>query len=165
MLREGKLEWLLGVRYYFDEKTGAVSCNQESDIDKNLSKWGMTDRNAAELPSSPSAVLDSLPIPDQPDGKVVAMYSSLIGELLYIAINTVPQICYVMGALTRYMTRATVSHLNYAKHTLRYLKGVKSRKITWCVANCRLPHVKHQIWACADSSFADAKPSRKSTMA
>jgi hypothetical protein len=165
MLREGKLEWLLGVRYYFDEKTGAVSCNQESNIDKILSNWGMTDCNAAELPISPSADLDSLPIPDQPDAKVVATYSSLIGELLYIAINTVPQICYVMGALTRYMTRATVSHLNYAKHTLRYLKGVKSKKITWCVANCRLPHVKHQIWACADSSFADAKPSRKSTMA
>ena len=27
MLREGKLEWLLGVRYHFDEETGAVSCN------------------------------------------------------------------------------------------------------------------------------------------
>ena len=37
MLREGKLEWLLGVRYYFDEKTGAVSCNQESNIDKIVS--------------------------------------------------------------------------------------------------------------------------------
>ena len=70
-----------------------------------------------------------------------------------------------MSALTRYMTRATVSHFNYAKHTLRYLKGVNGRRITWCAANCRSPHVKHQIWSCADSSFADAKPSRKSTMA
>ena len=36
MLREGKLEWLLGVRYHFDEETGAVSCNQESNIDNIL---------------------------------------------------------------------------------------------------------------------------------
>ena len=36
MLRKGKLEWLLGVRYQFDEPTGAVSCNQESNIDNIL---------------------------------------------------------------------------------------------------------------------------------
>ena len=47
MLREGKLEWLLGVRYYFDEKTGAVSCNQKSNIENILNKYGMRDCNAA----------------------------------------------------------------------------------------------------------------------
>ena len=47
MLREGKLEWLLGVRYYFDEKTGAASCNQKSNIENILNKYGMRDCNAA----------------------------------------------------------------------------------------------------------------------
>lgn len=165
MLREGLMEWLLGVRYYFDEKTGAVSCNQESNVDTILKEWGMTDCNPAELPLSPSVDLESLPIPDKPDKAVIAAYSSLIGSLLFIAINSVPQICYVMSALTRYMTKATESHLKYAKHTLRYLKGVKHRRITWCAANCRDPHKMHEIWACADASYADVKPSRKSTMA
>ena len=114
MLREGKLEWLLGVRYYFDEKTGAVSCNQKSNIENILNKYGMRDCNAAPLPMSPSADLESLPT-ETIDPAVIAIYSSLIGELLYIAINTVPHISYVMSALTRYMTRATESHLKYAK--------------------------------------------------
>ena len=47
MLREGKLEWLLGVRYYFDEKKGAASCNQKSNIENILNKYGMRDCNAA----------------------------------------------------------------------------------------------------------------------
>ena len=39
---------------------------------------------------------------------VVKLYASLVGELLYIAINTVPQISYNMSCLTRYtVTRAT----------------------------------------------------------
>ena len=135
MLREGKLEWLLGVRYYFDEKTGAVSCNQKSNIENILNKYGMRDCNAAPLPMSPSADLESLPT-ETIDPAVIAVYSSLIGELLYIAINTVPQISYVMSALTRYMTRATEAHLKYAKHVLRYLKGVMDRRITWCADNC-----------------------------
>ena len=90
----------------------------------------MRDCNAAPLPMSPSADLESLPT-ETIDPAVIAIYSSLIGELLYIAINTVPQISYVMSALTRYMTRATEAHLKYAKHVLRYLKGVMDRRITW----------------------------------
>ena len=53
---------------------------------------------------SPSVDLESLPIPEEPNKAVVAAYASLIGQLLYVAINTVPQISYVMSALTRYMT-------------------------------------------------------------
>ena len=52
-----------------------------------------------------------------------------IGELIYIAINSVPQICYVLSALIRYMTKATEAHFNYAKGGCRYLKGVKERRI------------------------------------
>lgn len=165
MLREGKLEWLLGVRYYFDEETGEVSCNQESMIDNILKEWGYTDCNPAELPLSPSVDLESLPIPEKPNEAIITAYSSLIGALIYVAINTVPQISYVMSALTRYMTRATQAHLTYAKHVLRYLKGNKHRRIKWCAANCRDPHKRHEIWSHVDSSYADAKPSRKSTMA
>ena len=61
------------------------------------------------------------------------------------------------------MTRATEAHLQYAKGVLRYLKGVMDRRITWCAENARDPHQRHEIWASADSSFADTKPLRKST--
>ena len=53
MLREGKLEWLLGVRYYFDENTGAVSCNQKSNIENILNKNGMRDCNTAPFTDEP----------------------------------------------------------------------------------------------------------------
>jgi hypothetical protein len=165
MLREGMLEWLLGVRYYFDEVTGAVSCNQQSNIENILRKWGLQDCHATQLPLSPSVDLESLPLPEKPNEDVLTSYKSLVGELIYIAINSVPQICYVLSALTRYMTKATEAHFNYAKGVCRYLKGVKERRITWCAADCRDPHKMHEIWACADSSYADHKPSRKSTMA
>ena len=45
---------------------------------------------------NPGSDLDSLPILDTPDKIVVRAYVSLIGELLYIAINTVPQLSYSM---------------------------------------------------------------------
>jgi hypothetical protein len=163
MQREGNLEWLLGIRYYFDPVTGAVSCNQKPTIMSLLKKYGMVECKVKALPISASVDLDSLPIPDTPDKVVVHLYASLVGELLYIAINTVPQIIYHLHALSRYMTRATEAHLQYAKGVLRYLKGVMDRRITWCAENARDPHQRHEIWASADSSFADTKPLRKST--
>jgi hypothetical protein len=53
------------------------------------------------------ADLASLPLPDVPGKDIVAAYAKLVGKLLYICINTVPEIMYALGALTRYMTRAT----------------------------------------------------------
>ncbi len=76
------------------------------------------------------ADLASLPLPDVPDKDIVAVYAKLVGELLYICINTVPEIMYALSALTRYMTRATSQHYGYDKQVLRYLKGVKHLKLT-----------------------------------
>jgi len=62
----------------------------------------------------------------------VRAYAALIGELLYIAINTVPQLNYSMTILTLYMSKATPAYLTYAKVVLRYLVGIKKRQLMWC---------------------------------
>jgi len=50
--------------------------------------------NTCKLPINPGSDLESLPIFDTPDKIVVRAYAALIGELLYIAINTEPQLTY-----------------------------------------------------------------------
>ena len=85
------------------------------------------------------ADLASLPLPDVPDKDIVAVYAKLVGELLYICINTVPEIMYALSALTRYMTRATSQHYGYDKQVLRYLKGVKHLKLTCCARSVKAP--------------------------
>jgi len=42
---------------------------------------------------------------------VVRAYAALIGELLHIAINTVPQLSYSMSSITWYMSKTTPAHL------------------------------------------------------
>jgi hypothetical protein len=76
------------------------------------------------------ADLVSIPLPDVPDKDIVSAYVKLVGELLYISINTVPEIMYALSALTRFMTRSTSQHYVYTKQVLRYLKGVKHLKLT-----------------------------------
>jgi len=105
-----------------------------------------------------------LPIFDTPDKIVVRAYAALIGKLLYIATNTVPQLSYSMSSLTRYMSKATPAHCTYAEVVLRYLIGIKKRQLTWCGQRVCLPHILGKILAFVDFSWADDKNNRSSSM-
>jgi len=124
----------------------------------------MENANACKLPMDPGCDLDSLPILDTPDKIVVHAYAALIGELLYIAINTVPQLRYSMSSLTRYMSKETPAHLTYAEVVLRHLIGIKKKQLTWCGQRVSLPHILGEILAFVDSSWADDKNNRRSSM-
>jgi len=88
--------------------------------------------NTCNLPVNLGSNLESLPIFDTLDKIVVRAHAALIGELLYIAINTVPQLSYSMTSLLLYMSTPTPTHLTYAKVVLRYLVGIKKRQLMWC---------------------------------
>jgi len=163
--RGGELDWFLSVRYLYCKVTGAISCSQEAYIHRLLVKYGMEHANPCKLSMNLGSDLDSLPILDTPDKLVVHAYAALIGELVYIAIYTVPKLSYFMSCLTRYMSKATPAHLTYAKVVLRYLIGIIGRKLTWCGKRVFLPHVIGEFFAHVDSSWADDKNNRRSSVA
>jgi hypothetical protein len=61
--------------------------------------------NPCKLPLMCNADLDEIAASEKPgDPAFVAKYQKLIGELLYLSVNTMPEIGYVKSSLTRYMT-------------------------------------------------------------
>jgi hypothetical protein len=83
---------------------------------------------------------------------------------MFIAINTQPLIAQPVNALARFMTTANSELYVLAKGVLRYLKGVKSRKIVWCASRVKFPFVPCEIYAYSDASWADIVPQRKSSL-
>ncbi len=81
---------------------------------------------------------------------------------MFITINIEPLIAQPVNALARFMTTAN-SELCLLG-VLRYLKGVKSRKIVWCTSRVKLPFVPCEIYAYSDASWADIVPLRKSSL-
>ncbi len=139
--------------YTYDLATGAVSADQEVFIDKLLDQYTMTNSNPCVLPMDVGADLASIPVPDVPDKDIVTAYTKLVGELLYISINTVPEIMYTLSSLTRFMTRATSQHYGYAKQVLRYLKGVKHLKLTCCSQTVNAPFQCGQLFGFVDDRW------------
>jgi len=160
---EGHGEWFLAVRYNSDPVTGEVTADQEPYIDALADEYGLVGCNPCRLPLKPGVDLAAIPIPDKPDTYIVKAYAKLCGQLLYVAINTMVHIIYALHALTRYMNKATKTHMQYAKSLLRHVIGQKHRKLIYSSRNVRYPHSTSQIFGYSDASWADVIPHRKST--
>ncbi|GFW29485.1 retrovirus-related Pol polyprotein from transposon RE2 [Trichonephila clavipes] len=59
----------------------------------------------------------------------ITMYQELIGELLYLANRTRPDISFVMSYLSQFNHNPEKRHYNLAKRVLRYLMGSRDKKI------------------------------------
>jgi hypothetical protein len=109
----------------------------------------MTECDPNKVPLKTSVNLDEIAarLPRTPHPEVVRLYAQLIGELMFIAINTQPLIAQPVNALARFMTTANSELYVLAKGVLRYLEGVKSRKIVWCASRVKFPFVPCEIYA------------------
>jgi hypothetical protein len=56
------------------------------------------------------------------------------------------------------------AYAKVAKQVLRYLKGVKHLKFTWCARSVKTPFQRGQIFDFTDDSWADHKSSLRSTL-
>jgi hypothetical protein len=153
---EGDMSWFMLVRYMVDPVTGKITADQHDYIKTVAKKWGLADCNACKLPMKPSDDLAAIPLPPKPEPVDIAAYSMLVGELMYIGVNTVPTIAYAVHDFAWYMTNATPQHLSFAKQILRFLVSMvaKGRKLTWCAAHVKPPYERGRIHSFADSSWA-----------
>jgi hypothetical protein len=153
-----------------------VSCDQQHYIEAMAKTWLLEGREAAsveeaskvirpcKLPLMCNVDLDTVAASEKPaDPAFVARCQKLIGELLYLSVNTMPEIGYVMSCLTRDMTKPTQKLGGYAKQVVRYAWGRREAKLTWCASKVKLPLAPGEFESWAHSSWADLKPSRKST--
>ena len=76
------------------------------------------------------------------DPVFVDRYKELIGWLLYLSVNTMPEIGYVMSSLTRYMTKKLGEYVN---QVVRYVWGRREAKLTWCTNKVKLSLTEKKI--------------------
>jgi hypothetical protein len=63
-----------------------------------------------------------------------------------------------------FMTTANSEFYVLAKGVLRYLKGVKSRKIVWCASRVKFPFVPGEIYDYSDATWGDVVSPRKDSL-
>lgn len=148
----GNIKYYLGLEITRDNG-GNYAISQTKYINQVVEQYGLKDAKVSNVPLSvgygkENGDNDDL-LPDNDN------YRKLIGCLLYIAVNTRPDIAASVSILAQKVSGPTQNDWLELKRVLRYLKGTKNLKLALSSQN-------EACHAYADANWAEDKRDRKS---
>lgn len=125
----GPVTKYLGIQFVRNRQTRELWMHQEDYIIYLLQEHGMSSCNPVALPMDPSFPFgrptDLHPHVDNLESE----YHKIVGELLYLAMYTRPDIAHTVMRLAQQNASPDPSHYGAAKHVLRYLSGTMGMRI------------------------------------
>lgn len=116
----GQVKQCLGMNVCIDKENGVITLDQESYVNQLLHKFNMTDCKVADTPME-----EKLNLQKGEKCETVYPYQQLIGSLMYLAVQTRPDIAFSVGYLSQFNNCFGKEHWTHAKRVLRYLKKTK----------------------------------------
>lgn len=118
----GKVKHFLGLSIEKNEKTGEVFLHQKQYITEILKRFGMLESKPVTTPvdlGMKGAEDTSKKITNVP-------YQNIIGSLMYLAVNTRPDLAFIVSFLSQYNVEHTEMKWKMLKRVLRYLNSTKN---------------------------------------
>ncbi|CAM8892940.1 unnamed protein product [Rhodiola kirilowii] len=156
----GEASFVLGVQIHRDRSRGILGLSQRTFIKNILQRYGLQnckpgDTSVAKgykfsLSQCPKNSLENQKMQKIP-------YASVIESLMYAQVCTCPDIAYIVGMLSRYVSNLGVDHWIAVKRVMRYLKRTRDYMLTYRRSD------PLEIVGYSDSDFAGCQDSRRST--
>ena len=151
----GEPKVFLGVQIERNQARKEIRISQRTYIESVITKFNL-ENTSAEVPMNPS--IDLRKPSEIREAKMRDIpYRELIGCLMYISVQTRPDIAYAVSKLARYFANYDGSHWNAAKQVAKYLNSTKNLGLIY--GSQSLTHVEGSC----DVDWAGDKDSRKST--
>jgi hypothetical protein len=153
----GEIKKILGARVTQDRKNRTLYLDQEQYLNSVLEKFGIT-KETAKTKRIPAADYESLRPANGTDKRInVTEYQQAIGSLMYAMIFTRPDIAFVLGKLSQFMSDPAEHHGYALKFLFRYLKSTVKQRIRYG------PGGDHEYFVLySDADWATDKVDRKS---
>ena len=122
----GEANYILGVQIKRDRSKKILALSQENYIQKILERFHMSSCKPMDTPVSKGEALSLNMCPKNPQEREEMSrvpYASVVGSLMYAMMCTRPDICFVVGLVSRYQSNPGREHWKVVKRILRYLKG------------------------------------------
>jgi len=163
----GQVSHFLGVRYQWrqDENRTQAHMSQESFADQLIKQAGLDNiaTKTATTPYRSGCPVDSLPktkLQPQLRHKLENELRSYVGSLLWLSQATRPDLSTVTNILAKYQNHPTQQIIDAAKYVIRYLKGTKSKGITFdsksnqqLISHTHFPIQTSKLTATADANW------------
>ena len=122
----GPVKRFLGLDIYRPDPTGPIHLSQSTYARKVLHRFGMQNCNPAKAPFHDTSQLHKR-IPDNEDPNEEPtdekLYREIVGSIGYLSSYTRSDLAFPHSKLSQYLSDPSVTHMQAAKHALRYLKG------------------------------------------
>ena len=155
----GEGGYILGIKVIRDRKKRMLALSQEPYIDEVLACFNMQDSKKGNLPFRHGVSLSKKQCPTTPkeiENMKAVLYASACGSLMYAMLCTRPDICFIMGMVSRYQSNPGQEHWSAVKTILKYLRRTKEYMLVYKAPN--LFSVGY-----TDSDFQTNKDKRKPT--
>ena len=135
----GKIGYFLGINHRVQEHVDrniTIYLNQEAFVDVLAQQHDLHgDHVKSELsPYKSGLPVDKIkPMQYTPakQAHLTQKYQSIIGSLNWLSTSTRPDIAPITNILAKYSSCPTEGHVAHAKHAIRYLKGTKTKGISF----------------------------------
>ena len=142
--------YILGVKISRDHSKRLLSLSQETYINKVLERFNMQNCKPLGNLIAKGETLSKRMCP-QTQQEVERMnnvpYASAVGSLMYAMLCTRPDICYVVGLVSRYQSNPGEAHWKAVKRILRYLKGTMDYSLCYQGKDLLLREYTDVDWA------------------
>jgi hypothetical protein len=153
----GEINKILGARITRDRKNRTLEIDQEQYLKSVLDKFGIT-HETHKPKAVPSVGYENLrPASDNDERINVTEYQQAIGSVMYAMIFTRPDIAFILGKLSQFMSDPAKHHGHVLKSLLRYLKSTIKTRIRYGPGGA----YKHFVLY-SDADWAGDKTDRKS---
>lgn len=149
----GEVSYFLGLQLRRNRAQGQIWLGQPKYARDMLQRFGMSDCKPVVTPLEANTHLGCS------DGEPVESdipYAELVGSLLYLTVNTRPDLAFSAGVLSRFVAAPSDVHWKAAKRVLRYIAGTLDRGIQYQKGQV-------EVEAFTDADYAGEQDSRKST--
>ena len=99
----GELKYFLGVKIEQNKEAGSIWIGQPAYIENRLKRLGIQDSKPTSTPADVSSKLQ--PAASQTEPVNQAEYQSAVGNLMYLAVSTRPDIAFTVNSLARIFRR------------------------------------------------------------
>lgn len=148
----------LGLDIQFKPEIGEIRVSQASLIQTVAERFGLSDAAPAKKP------IDGFLVPEGEPAPPGNAYRSMVGSLMYLAVNTRCDIAFAIKELSRFLENPTVQHIAAAKNVIKWVKATADYAVVYRKdPNYERHNVSKIYQFYCDSDFANEKPGRKST--
>jgi len=135
----GQVSHFLGLKFQWKQSENRLRAHisQEAFADTIIEQAGLTHLSvtAHKTPYRSGYPVDSIKedtnLTESQKMAIQAQYRSLVGSLLWISQGTRPDLATITNMLAKHQNNPTDKHIASAKYAIKYLKGTKSRGITF----------------------------------